>query len=274
MALELGEVEVRAAALVEQAPAVVEEVEPEVEEAAGELVAVHEHVALGQVPAARPDEEDGRVVAEPVGLLAGIELDRALDRVGQVGLAVEVVAPRRRVRVLEVGHEAAGAGVERVDDHLAVDRPGDLDAPVLQVGGHGRDAPVALAHLARLRQEVGQLAGVEARLALGARGEELAASRVEAAVELGDERERVRAQDLLVAPVQGRAKLQAGDLRAPRAHASRGRGRGRRDPGRCTRPARPSSGRESSLPCAERHEGRGQIQWCRSRQLPFPCQPS
>ena len=38
-----------------------------------------------------------------------------------------------RVRVLEVGHEALGARVERVDDELAVGRPGDLDAAVLVV---------------------------------------------------------------------------------------------------------------------------------------------
>ena len=37
------------------------------------------------------------------------------------------------VGVLEVGHEAAGARVERVDDELAVGRPGDLDAAVLVV---------------------------------------------------------------------------------------------------------------------------------------------
>ena len=38
--------------------------------------------------------------------------------------------PRRGVGVLEVGHEAARAGVERVDHELAVGRAGDLDAPV------------------------------------------------------------------------------------------------------------------------------------------------
>ena len=39
-----------------------------------------------------------------------------------------------RVGVLEVGHEALGARVERVDHELAVGRAGDLDAAVLVVG--------------------------------------------------------------------------------------------------------------------------------------------
>jgi DNA-binding transcriptional LysR family regulator len=40
--------------------------------------------------------------------------------------------PSRAERVLEVGHEHLRAGVQRVDDHLALDRAGDLDAAVLQ----------------------------------------------------------------------------------------------------------------------------------------------
>ena len=43
------------------------------------------------------------------------------------------VRARRRVRVLEVRHEPLRARVQRVDDHLARRRPGDLHAPV-QVG--------------------------------------------------------------------------------------------------------------------------------------------
>ena len=49
--------------------------------------------------------------------------------------------PRRRVRVLEVGHEHVGAGIERVDDHLPIDGPGDFDAAVLKIRRNGADAP-------------------------------------------------------------------------------------------------------------------------------------
>jgi hypothetical protein len=205
--LELRDVEVRAAAPVEQSPPVVEEVEAEVEQPAGDLLPVDEHMLLGQVPAARAHDEHGRVVAEPIGLLSRVELDRSLDRVDQVRLPFEVVSPGRCVRILEVGHEAARAGIEGVDDHLAVDGTGDLDPAVLEVSRHGCDAPVALANVTRLREEVRQLARVEPCLALGARGQELATAAVEAPVQVGNERERVGAQKLLVALLEGRAKL-------------------------------------------------------------------
>ena len=94
----------------------------------------------------------------------------------EVLLAADDVLPRRRVRVLEVGHEDPRARVERVDDHLAVARgAGDLDAAVLEIGRNGRDAPVAFANLARRLEEVRKLARVDPLLPLGAREEQLLA---------------------------------------------------------------------------------------------------
>ena len=141
--LHLGQVEVRARALLEQALGVAHEVEPGVDEGARDRLAVDAHVLLDQVPAARAHEQRRDLVAELVlaPVVAG-ELDRALDRVGQVDLALDDVGPRRRQRVLEVGHEPARARVQRVDDHLAVDRAGDLDAPVLQ-GRRRRPRPAS-----------------------------------------------------------------------------------------------------------------------------------
>ena len=52
-------------------------------------------------------------------------------------------SPGRRVRVLEIGHEHFRAGVERVDHHLAIGRPGDLDAAVLQIRRDRRAGPIA-----------------------------------------------------------------------------------------------------------------------------------
>ena len=86
-----------------------------------------------------------QLVVAAVGAVVG---DRALDRVDQVDVALDLVAPGRRVGVLEVGHEALGAAVERVDDELAVGRAGDLDAAVRVVGPRRRDLPVAVADLA------------------------------------------------------------------------------------------------------------------------------
>ena len=114
----------------------------------------------------------------------------------QVLLAVEHVVPGRRERVLEVGHEHAGAGVERVDHHLALDRAGDLAATVLEVGGRRRHLPFRLAHFLRRGQEVGGFAGVDPLLAGRSGFEPAAALGVESAMEIGDEGERLRRQDV------------------------------------------------------------------------------
>ena len=174
--LELRQVEPRAAAVV-----VAEEVEAEVEQARRHRRAVDLEVPLLQVPAARPHEQGRRLLVQAVLLLAGVELDRAVERVRQVDLALDAVLPGRRVRVLEVGHEHLRARVERVDHHLPVDRAGDLDAAVLQLGRDRRDAPVALADLLRLGEEVGQLAVAQPLRPLVPRVEQLAAPRAEPA---------------------------------------------------------------------------------------------
>jgi hypothetical protein len=49
----------------------------------------------------------------------------------------------------------------RVDEHLRLGRPRDLDAPIVEVRWRLRDAPVRIAALDRVRQEVGHLAHVE-----------------------------------------------------------------------------------------------------------------
>jgi hypothetical protein len=90
------------------------------------------------------------------------EGDGSADGVAEVDLAFDEVVPGGRGGVLEVGHEDLGAGVERVDDHLAVDGAGDLDAAVEQVGGERRDGPFGVADGPGFGQEVGALAGVEA----------------------------------------------------------------------------------------------------------------
>src|SRR5262249_1770744 len=87
-------------------PAVVaKEVETEVEQRARHRAAVALEVALLEVPASRPYEEDRDLVVEAIPLAAALELDRALERVGQVALPLDAVGPRRGVRVPEVGHE-------------------------------------------------------------------------------------------------------------------------------------------------------------------------
>ena len=148
VALELRKVEVRPRTSLEQALGVSLEVHAEVEEPGRHVLAVDFDVALLKMPAARTDEEHGDLVVQRVALLALLERDRPLDRIRQVLLAADDVLPGRRVRVLEVRHVDPSAGVEGVDDHLAIARgAGDLDAAVLEIGRDGRDTPVAFANL-------------------------------------------------------------------------------------------------------------------------------
>ena len=105
------------------------------------------------------------------------------------------VAPRRRERVLEVGHEDVRARVERVDHHLALDRTGDLDEPPGEIPRDGRDLPVTVAHFLRLGQEVELLAAIQLALPLRAPGEELLPARIELAVQALDEGQRLARED-------------------------------------------------------------------------------
>ena len=96
VALELRQVEVRAGSAVEQAAPVMEEVEAEIEQAGRDGLAVDLEVPLDQVPATRPDEQRRHLVVQAVALAVGaLELDRAVDRVDEVRLALDHVVPRR-----------------------------------------------------------------------------------------------------------------------------------------------------------------------------------
>ena len=189
MALHLGQVEIRAAAARQKLLRVMEEVQAEIEQRAGHRHAVDRHVLLRQVPAARPHEQHGGLVVQPV-LAARLRIDVVdlpVDRARQVELSVDHVGPGRRAGILEVGHEDVGAAVQRIDDHLAVDRPGDLDAAVQDVLRQGRHGPVALADFHGLGQEIGLLPGIQPLLALGPGGQQFLAARIEAALQVGDE---------------------------------------------------------------------------------------
>ena len=197
--LQLGQVEVGPGAAGEELAGVVEEVQPEVDQRGDHRLSVDAQVLLVEVPAARPrhDHRDRVGVAQRVVLALGRgEGDGAAHRVVQVDLAADHVDPVRGVGVLQVGEPDLGPRVERVDRHLPLGRPGDLDAAVLQVGGHRRDPPVAVADRRRLRQEVQAAAGGQLLATPAPGGEQLVAATAEAAVQVGHEAERLGRQDL------------------------------------------------------------------------------
>jgi len=169
-------------------------------------------VALFEVPAAGADEEDGGVVDEGVVLFGGgIGVgDGAADGVAEVELAVEEIFPGGGGGVFKVGHEDAGAGVEGVDDHLAIDGAGDFYAAVLEVGGEGGNFPRGGADVGGFGEEVWEGAGVEGGLAGDARGEELLAAGVELALQGGEEVDGFGGEDGGVAVGDGRVELDGG----------------------------------------------------------------
>ena len=99
--------------------------------------------------------------------------DGSVDRVAQIELAFEIVLPGGRIGVFEIRHENVGAGVQRVDDHLAVDGARDLDAAVEQIVRNGRNRPFGVADVGGFGKEVGQLAGVDLLLAGAAAAQKL-----------------------------------------------------------------------------------------------------
>ena len=163
MALELRQIEGGRRAGRHLRLGAMEDVEAEVEQRAGHFLAVDGDVPLGQVPAARAHHQHRRIALEGVGLSARRvgEVDLAGPAVLEIGLALDHVGEHRRGGVLEVGHEDLRARVQRIDDHLAVDRAGDLDPAVEKVGRDRGDLPVAVADRFRLGEKIGQLAGVE-----------------------------------------------------------------------------------------------------------------
>ena len=218
VALELGEVEVGPAPSLEQPPAVVEDVEPEVEEAPRRGLAVHLEVALRKMPPAGPDEEGRDLLVQAVDAAVRVPvLDRARDGVDEVHLPLDHVAPGRRVRVLEVRHEDVRARVERVDDHLPLGRARQLDPPLLEILRGGRDRPRLIADAAGLGEEVEAAPGVEGRLALGPAPEQRRARRPQLSLEAGHEVERGGGQDLGEPSLDRALELDAPGTR----HASR-----------------------------------------------------
>src|ERR1700678_2776912 len=102
---------------------------------------------LRQVPATRPHEKRGCFLVEPILLAFGTgEADGATYGIAQVHLAIDQVAPGGRGPILKISHENIRAGIEGVDDHLAIDWTSDFGSAVLQVGGDGGYAPLTLAN--------------------------------------------------------------------------------------------------------------------------------
>jgi len=172
MVLEFRQVEIGAGARARQRLVVVGQKDRKVEQRTRDRLAVDVQMFFRQVPAARAHDQCRRARAKPVRLAtARIDVaDFAVDGVAQIDLAVDHVLPGRGGRILEIGHERLHRCVERIDDHLAIDRPGDFYASIQKIRRHRRNAPGGGACRGGFRQEFRQCAGIQLLLPLRARG--------------------------------------------------------------------------------------------------------
>jgi hypothetical protein len=211
VAFHFRQVEEGAGAAGDLFPGVVEEEQGEIENAAGYALTVDQHVFFVEVPAARTHLQGGDLVVQAV-FLAGFVLERqfAADGLVEVHLALDLVIPLRAVGILEVGHVAVRPGVVGIDDHLGLDRAGDLGVAALQGLGQRRDLPVTFADVLGFGQEIGHFAGIDAGLAGDAGLQQFLAARLEGAMQLGDQRHGFGCENLGVVGVDRGVDLDTG----------------------------------------------------------------
>ena len=134
------------------------------------------------------------------------ELQPAADGVEQGDLPADDVRPVRGVRVLQVGQPHLRAGVQRVDRHLRLRRPGDLHPPIDEIGGRRAPPPSPPRRTCSVSgRKSSRPVRAASRASLGAAGQQLVPAVPESPLQLGDEGQRVVGQDVAI----------PGDRRAP-----------------------------------------------------------
>ncbi len=152
------------------------------------------------MPSSGTHEENGDLVGEGIGLFLGLMVQCPGVGVDEVGLALEKIEPGGRGGVFEVGHEHPRPGVEGVDHHPGVDRPGDLDTAILKVGRDRCDHPVQLPDGSCRVEEVGTEPTVESLLDTGAGIEDLSPPPPERPFQVVEEDDGLGSQQGLLQP--------------------------------------------------------------------------
>src|SRR4051794_35504887 len=97
MVLQLRQIEIGAAAAIQQFTSIVKEIEAEVEEAGGDRCPVEEEVLLFQMPAPRANHQRREFVSQLIRFpVRTAVLEGPSDRVHTIHLARDDVGPRRR----------------------------------------------------------------------------------------------------------------------------------------------------------------------------------
>ena len=147
MRFHFWQVKIHAAAARQQGLYVVKKIHREIENCAGDNFAVKRDVFFVKVPAAWARKQHGGFVIEFVVFAVLLEGNCAQISVAQVKLPLDHVLPGRTIGVFEIGHKGTGTAVERVDDHLAISRTGDLDTAILDVRRNRRHNPLSNANV-------------------------------------------------------------------------------------------------------------------------------
>ena len=215
----LRQIQVDAAAAHLKGLHIVEKVQREIEHRAGDGLAVECDVFFIQVPAARTRKQDARRIVEFVLFAVLLEADGAKIGIAQIDLAFNHVLPRRAIGIFKIGHEGVGAGVQRIDHHLAVSRPGNFHATILDVGRAGRHHPVAFADGFRFGQKIRKFTRVECLLARGSRGQQCLPRRLKLAGKLDKKSQCTGRQDLRKFGGDGRIDRETCGEALPAVHA-------------------------------------------------------
>ena len=208
---QLGQIEIGAGTARQQGPGIVEEIQAEIENGAGDAFAIDQHMGFIKVPAARPGDERRGFFVKAVVLALVLERNRAGGGIAQIDLALNHHVPSRRAGIFKTSHEALRARIERIDDHLAVTWPGDFDATIGQiVRGRAHLPEGIIAHRAGFAGEIDAVAGIPPALVLLTRLEQRAPGRFIHVVKLRDKGQRRIGQDGFIARRHGTGDLDTG----------------------------------------------------------------
>ena len=109
-----------------------EEVEGKIEDAARNGLPIHQDMLFEQMPAARSHKQRGRLLIESILLAIWIaKCNCAVDGITYIDLTLNRAFPGGGKRIFKIGHKDFRPRVQGIDHHFALDRAGDLDAPVL-----------------------------------------------------------------------------------------------------------------------------------------------
>ena len=176
------QIEVGTTSFRQQRLVVMKEIERKIEQAAGDGLITPGHMLFRQMQAAHTAYQHSGIGLQLIDFagLVGVA-DGPVHGIAQVDLTINDFAPVRRQRILKVRHKDFDVGIQRVNDHLALDGAGDFNTAILQISRDTANSPVAISNGSSFRNKIRKLPVVNSLLLLQTRGQQLIARRRKAA---------------------------------------------------------------------------------------------